>query len=66
MHYTSLYKKLMILRESLFVIVTMANTGHALTIYAMDGKSAIIAVSGCSSASQWYSVHLQPSKTDRE
>jgi hypothetical protein len=56
----------MILRESLFVIVTMANTGHALTIYAMDGKSAIIAVSGCSSASQWYSVHLQPSKTDRE
>jgi hypothetical protein len=44
----------------------MANTGHAVTIHAMDGKSAIIAVSGCSSASKWYVVHLQPSKTDRE
>jgi hypothetical protein len=44
----------------------MANTGHAVTIHAMDGKSAIIAVSGCSSASQWYVVHLQPSKTDQD
>jgi hypothetical protein len=50
----------------LFVIVMMANTGHAVTIHAMNGKSAIIAVSGCSSASQWYKVHLQPSKNDRE
>jgi hypothetical protein len=32
----------------------------------MDRKSAIIAVSGCSSASKWYAFHLQPSKTDRE
>jgi Ni,Fe-hydrogenase I small subunit len=47
-------------------VVAMANTGHAVTIHAMDGKSTIIAVSGCSSASQWYVVHLQPSKTDRE
>jgi hypothetical protein len=58
--------KLAILRAPLFVIVTMANTGHAVTIHAMDEKSAIIAVSGCASASKWYVVHLQPSKTDQE
>jgi hypothetical protein len=66
MHYPSSNKKLAILRASLFMIVTMANTSHAVTIHAMDGKSAIIAISECSSASQWYVVHLQPSKTDRE
>jgi hypothetical protein len=52
MHYTSSHKKSAILRVPLFVIVKMANTGHAVTIHAMDRKSAIIAVSGCSSASK--------------
>jgi hypothetical protein len=66
MHYSSSYKKSAIPRVPLFVKVKMANTGHAVTIHAMDRKSAMIAVSGCSSASKWYAFHLQPSKTDRE
>jgi hypothetical protein len=55
-NYTSFHKNSVILREPLFIIVTMANTVHAVTIHAMVRKSAMIVVSACSLASQWYAA----------